>query len=122
ARCSYSSRSGPAPAPPVTATYPQRYQPDQALLGLAHVAIAARAYPTAGDLEEESIKRISLTDVDDFLRRLTAKLREAAVDADGLPVPHGACRKPWRKPRRWIFCEECKPTGQTWCDLLCSLT
>lgn len=32
ARCSSSSPSGPAPAPPVTATYPRRYQPDQALL------------------------------------------------------------------------------------------
>ncbi|MFH9663471.1 dihydrofolate reductase family protein, partial [Streptomyces sp. NPDC017248] len=32
--CSYSSRSGPAPAPPVTATCQNRYQPDQALLGL----------------------------------------------------------------------------------------
>ncbi len=31
--CSYSSRSGPAPAPPVTATYPPPHQPDQALLG-----------------------------------------------------------------------------------------
>ncbi|GAA2720497.1 MULTISPECIES: hypothetical protein [Streptomyces] len=69
---------------------------DRLVLGLAHVAIAARAYPTARDLEEETVKRISLTDVDDFLRRLTAKLREAAVDADGLPVPHPELQAAWQ--------------------------
>ncbi|PKV82583.1 hypothetical protein [Streptomyces sp. TLI_146] len=69
---------------------------DRLVLGLAHVAIAARAYPTAADLEDESIKRISLADVDDFLRRLTDKLREATVDADGLSVPHPELQAAWR--------------------------
>ncbi|MER5689811.1 hypothetical protein [Streptomyces sp. NPDC002205] len=47
-------------------------------VGLAHMAIAARVYPTPPDLEEQGVKRISLAEVDDFLRRLTDRLREAA--------------------------------------------
>ncbi|MFH8790928.1 hypothetical protein [Streptomyces roseoverticillatus] len=69
---------------------------DRLVLGLAHVAIAARAYPTPADLEEESVKRTSLTEVDDFLRRLTDRLREAAVDADGLAVPHDELQAAWK--------------------------
>ncbi|MGW3873726.1 hypothetical protein ACWEC4_36590 [Streptomyces sp. NPDC005055] len=42
------------------------------------MAIAARVYPTPPDLEEQGVKRISLAEVDDFLRRLTERLREAA--------------------------------------------
>ncbi|MGY5079230.1 hypothetical protein ACWIGX_19415 [Streptomyces nigrescens] len=69
---------------------------DRLVLGLAHVAIAARAYPTAAGLEEEGIERVSITEVDDFLRRLTDRLREAAVDADGLAVPHPELQAAWR--------------------------
>ncbi|UQA90515.1 hypothetical protein [Streptomyces halobius] len=69
---------------------------DRLVLGLVHIAIAARAYPTPADLEEESVKRTSLTEVDDFLRRLTDRLREAAVDADGLAVPHAELQAAWR--------------------------
>ncbi|GAA2417472.1 hypothetical protein ACFPFX_04355 [Streptomyces mauvecolor] len=69
---------------------------DRLVLGLAHVAVAARAYPTAADLEDESVKRISLADVDDFLRRLTDKLREAAVDGDGLAVSHPGLQAAWQ--------------------------
>ncbi|MET8676143.1 hypothetical protein ABZW18_00680 [Streptomyces sp. NPDC004647] len=69
---------------------------DRLVLGLAHVAIAARAYPTPADLEEETVKRVSLAEVDDFLRSLTERLREAAVDADGLAVPHAELDAAWR--------------------------
>lgn len=76
--------------------HPKLRVKDRLVLGLAHIAIAARAYPTPADLEEEGVKRISLTDVDDFLRRLTDRLREAAVDADGLAVPHPELQAAWR--------------------------
>jgi hypothetical protein len=69
---------------------------DRLVLGLAHVAIAARVYPTPADLEEQGVKRVSLAEVDDFLRRLTDRLREAAVDADGLTVAHPELQAAWR--------------------------
>ncbi|MGW6638235.1 hypothetical protein [Streptomyces cyaneofuscatus] len=69
---------------------------DRLVLGLAHVAIAARAYPYPADLEEESVKRVSLTEIDDFLRSLTERLRRAAVDESGLAVPHAELDAAWR--------------------------
>ncbi|MFE0773372.1 hypothetical protein [Streptomyces sp. NPDC058861] len=69
---------------------------DRLVLGLAHMAIAARAYPSAADFEDDTVKRISITDVDDFLRRLTDKLREKAVGADGLTLPHSELQAAWR--------------------------
>ncbi|MEU6885624.1 hypothetical protein ABZ918_10500 [Streptomyces viridosporus] len=69
---------------------------DRLVLGLAHMAIAARAYPTPADLEEDRVKRIAVSEVDDFLRRLTDRLRKQALDADGLAVPHPELEAAWR--------------------------
>ncbi|WP_405785701.1 hypothetical protein [Streptomyces sp. NBC_01367] len=69
---------------------------DRLVLGLAHVAIAARAYPYPADLEEETVKRVSLVEIDDFLRGLTERLRRATVDADGLALPHAGLDMAWR--------------------------
>ncbi|MFF0484866.1 hypothetical protein [Streptomyces sp. NPDC004435] len=66
------------------------------ILGLVHIAIAARVYPTEHDLEDETVKRISVGEVDAFLRHLVEQLREASKDADGLPVPEAAVDAVWR--------------------------
>ncbi|MFB7211104.1 hypothetical protein [Streptomyces sp. NPDC056255] len=76
--------------------HPKLQVKDRLVLGLAHVAIAARAYPCPADLEEETVKRVSLTEIDDFLRGLTEHLRRAAVDEDGLAVPHAELDAAWR--------------------------
>ncbi|MCY0933855.1 hypothetical protein [Streptomyces sp. H34-S4] len=75
---------------------PRMTPADRLVLGLAHVAIAARAYPTAADLEEETVKRVSVEEVDHFLRHMTQRLKEAAVDAEGLAVPHTELDAAWR--------------------------
>ncbi|MDH6630374.1 hypothetical protein M2271_008234 [Streptomyces sp. LBL] len=64
--------------------------------GLVHVAIAARVYPTEHDLDDESVKRIGVAEVDDFLRHLVEQLREASQGEDGLPVPDAAVDAVWR--------------------------
>ncbi|MEV6358148.1 hypothetical protein [Streptomyces hydrogenans] len=69
---------------------------ERLVLGLVHVAIAARAYPYPADLEEESVKRVSLVEIDDFLRGLTERLRRAAVDDEGLAVAHAELDAAWR--------------------------
>jgi len=84
---------------------------DRLVLGLAHVAIAARAYPTPADLEEQSVRRISLAEVDDFLRRLTDRLREASKDADGLTVAHPELQAAWRVYAR-LPASRPTPTGR----------
>lgn len=66
------------------------------IVGLVHVAIAARVYPTAVDLEEESVKRVSVQDVEGFLRHLVEQLRQAAQGPDGLAVPHAELDTAWR--------------------------
>lgn len=66
------------------------------VLGLVHVAIAARVYPTEHDLDDESVKRVSVGEVDAFLRHLVEQLREASKGEDGLPVPNAAVDAVWR--------------------------
>ncbi|MEV7659332.1 hypothetical protein AB0O39_34850 [Streptomyces anulatus] len=66
------------------------------VLGLVHVAIAARVYPTEHDLEDETVKRVSVGEVDVFLRHLVEQLREASKGEDGLPVPEPAVDAVWR--------------------------
>ncbi|MEU3529824.1 hypothetical protein AB0E62_39330 [Streptomyces sp. NPDC038707] len=66
------------------------------VLGLVHVAIAARVYPTEHDLEDETVKRISVGEVDAFLRHLVEQLREASKGEDGLPMPEPAVDAVWR--------------------------
>ncbi|MFJ8077045.1 hypothetical protein ACIQ7Q_24670 [Streptomyces sp. NPDC096176] len=66
------------------------------VLGLVHVAIAARVYPTEHDLDDESVKRVSVGEVDDFLRHLVEQLREASKGEDGLPMPDAAVDAVWR--------------------------
>ncbi|WP_413812690.1 hypothetical protein [Streptomyces sp. OE57] len=66
------------------------------MLGLVHIAIAARVYPTEHDLEDESVKRVGVGEVDEFLRHLVEQLREASKGEDGLPVPDAAVDAVWR--------------------------
>lgn len=66
------------------------------VLGLVHVAIAARAYPTEHDLDNESVQRVGVGEVDDFVRHLVEQLREASKGEDGLPVPEAAVDAVWR--------------------------
>ncbi|MFE2850126.1 hypothetical protein ACFXJO_03215 [Streptomyces lavendulae] len=76
--------------------HPRMGVTDRLVLGLAHMAIATRVYPTAADLEDDSVKRTSISEVDDLLRRLTDRLREAAVDSDGLAIPHSGLQAAWK--------------------------
>ncbi|MGW0550111.1 hypothetical protein [Streptomyces altiplanensis] len=69
---------------------------ERLVLGLAHVAIAARAYPSPAHLEEDGVTRISVEEVDVFLRRLTERLRQATVGEDGLAIPHAELNTAWR--------------------------
>ncbi|WP_328687991.1 hypothetical protein OHA74_53800 [Streptomyces phaeochromogenes] len=66
------------------------------VVGLVHVAVAARAYPTTADLEEERVKRVSVGEVDSFMRHLIGRLREASQGEDGLAVPHAELDAAWR--------------------------
>ncbi|MFJ6619634.1 hypothetical protein ACIQOW_18890 [Kitasatospora sp. NPDC091335] len=70
---------------------------DQRLvLGLAHVGIAARVYPFPADLEEDTVKRVSIDEVDGFLRHLVKRLQDATRDSDGLALPHAGLDAAWR--------------------------
>ena len=77
--------------------------------GLVHVAIAARVYPTEHDLDDESVKRIGVGEVDEFLRHLVEELRKASHGEDGLPVPDAAVDAVWRL---YAGRPSCKPTAR----------
>ncbi|MFI7097181.1 hypothetical protein [Streptomyces lydicus] len=68
---------------------------DRLVYGLIHVAIAAHAYPTAADLEEETIKRVSVKEIDAFVRHLIHQLREDGEDDAGLLPAVAAARAAW---------------------------
>ncbi|MFI5867869.1 hypothetical protein [Streptomyces sp. NPDC051546] len=68
---------------------------DRLVYGLIHVAIAAHAYPTAADLEEETIKRVSVEEIDRFVRHLVSRLREEAQEDAGLLPAAAATRAAW---------------------------
>ncbi|MFB6987920.1 hypothetical protein ACFC0C_16515 [Streptomyces sp. NPDC056178] len=68
---------------------------DRLVYGLIHVAIAAHAYPTAADLEEETIKRVSVKEIDAFVRHLIHRLREEAEDDAGLLPAAAAAQAAW---------------------------
>ncbi|MFJ3977868.1 hypothetical protein [Streptomyces sp. NPDC090021] len=68
---------------------------DRMVYGLIHVAIAAHAYPTAADLEEETIKRVSVKEIDAFVRHLVHRLREEAQDDAGLLPAAAAAQAAW---------------------------
>ncbi|WP_338676725.1 hypothetical protein V1460_29980 [Streptomyces sp. SCSIO 30461] len=68
---------------------------DRLVYGLIHVAIAAHAYPTPGDLEEESIKRVSVQEIDAFVRHLIQRLKEDTEDDAGLLPALKATQAAW---------------------------
>ncbi|MEV7359310.1 hypothetical protein [Kitasatospora sp. NPDC091276] len=78
------------------ADHPTLTSKERLILGLVHVAIAARAYPYPEDLEEDGATRIAIDDVDAFLRHLIGKLQEATRDSDGLALPHAGLDTAWR--------------------------
>ncbi|MFF1951066.1 hypothetical protein ACFVXI_20360, partial [Kitasatospora herbaricolor] len=79
------------------------------LLGLVHVAIAARAYPTPADLEQENIVRVSVGEVDEFLRHAAQRHKAAGQDETGLERPGGDPTAVWRVYER-------RPSGRPGTD------
>ncbi|QIZ37002.1 hypothetical protein FDZ84_23110 [Saccharopolyspora sp. ASAGF58] len=80
-----------------------KLRPEQRMMmGLIHIAIAARAYPTPADLEEESIKRVSVSDVDGFLRHLIGELKREAEDSDGLIATNAEFDRAWHAYDRMV--------------------
>jgi hypothetical protein len=69
---------------------------ERMLVGLIHVAIAARAYPTPVDLEEEAIKRVSVAEVDTFIRHLIKEMSREAEDESGLAAISAEFKQAWR--------------------------
>ena len=69
---------------------------ERMLVGLIHIAIAARAYPTPTDLEEETIKRVSVAEVDAFIRHLISELRREGEDEAGLTSTNAEFDQAWQ--------------------------
>lgn len=69
---------------------------DRMVLGLIHVAIAARAYPTPVDLEDDTIKRVSVEEIDSFLRTLVTETKRATQDESGLTATNAELDTAWR--------------------------
>lgn len=69
---------------------------DRMMLGLIHVAIAARAYPTQADLEDDSVKRVSVTEIDEFIRGLIEEAKRATKDDIGLTPASAELDTAWR--------------------------
>lgn len=56
------------------------------LVGLVHIAIAARVYPTPADLDSDTLRRASISDIDKFIRQVCQTLRQDGTDDTGLDL------------------------------------
>lgn len=56
------------------------------LVGLIHIAIAARVYPTPADLDSDTVRRASIEDIDKFIRQVCQALRHEGTDDTGLDL------------------------------------
>lgn len=64
------------------------------LAGLVLVGIAAYAYPSPADLDEERVRRVPETDFEQWLRAACDRLR--VRDAAGEPIPEEGLDEAWR--------------------------
>ncbi|MFV2022799.1 hypothetical protein [Micromonospora sp. LOL_023] len=64
------------------------------MAGLVLVGVAAYAYPTPADLEEERIRRVADVEFEQWMRAMCERLQEH--DAAGEPVPDDGLDEAWR--------------------------